>query len=287
MLFKKSQRGNRLLRQSFSVLWEHKKMLIFSLAGKGFFYLILISITTFVWMVQTNKIDYNQFSSTQIWIGYGLLLLILGLGNLIVAYFNAALTHCLLQYEQGQEISLRQAMNNANQRFWAITCWILFHFTVGIFINFFPDKLKEKAKINQLLSGLSWPYASFLIPPLLITEPMSFTSTLKRSGELMLNFAGKKPIVNFSFFWINIFFRLLCFIPMFIAWMINQPLWTVIGTALTFSLLLIVSVLFNGISVVFFQAIYQYIAHGKTFPHFQTQDLSTSLIRSIRLNRTR
>ncbi|GEM_PF-5366171 len=287
MLFKKSQRGNRLLRQSFSVLWEQKKMLIFSLAGKGFFYLILISMTTFVWMVQTDKIDYNQFSSNQIWIGYGLLLLILGIGNIIVAYFNAAFTHCLLQYEQGQEISLCQAMNNANRRFWAITYWILFHFTFGLFINFFPDKLKEKAKINQLLSGLSWPYASFLIPPLLINEPMSFISTLKRSGELILNFAGKKPIINFSFFWINIFLRLLCFIPILISWLINQPLWTETGTVLTFFLLLIVSVLFNGISVVFLQAIYQYIAQGKTFPHFQTQDLATSLIRSIRLNRAK
>ncbi len=174
MLFKKSQLGWHLLCQSLAVLQEWKKLWVFSLIGRGFFFLILTSITVLAWTLRMGKIDYQSLSTKQIAWGYVIVLLALWIGNIVSAYFNAALTACLIQVENHQKISLRQGLRSALSQFWIIFSWIVAHFTLGPVIMIFRSKLEEYPRINQLLSGRNWGFAAFLVPPLIIHERLDF-----------------------------------------------------------------------------------------------------------------
>jgi len=270
MVFKKSQLGWRLLRSSITVFWKHKKLLIFPLIGRGIFFMILLAITTLVWMVNTGIINYNRLSTREIvWI-YVIVLAVLWIGNIVSAFFNAALTACLRQEQQGQEIRLSAGFGEAGRRFWTIFCWIIAHFTFGIFIMIFRSQLDESGRINRLLSGLPWRTASFLVTPLIVNQPAGFIPTLQRSSRLMREYAGKNPRINYGYGWLSLSLRILSFVPMAVT---SSP----IGIVLTCILLLMVMVLFNGTAIAILQGLYQFIAHGQTIPHFRTKDLTAAI----------
>lgn len=279
MLFKKSQRGWRLMRQGLAILQENKSLIILSLIGRGFFFLMITAMMVMAWLIRSGKIDYNSLTSSEVWAGYGVLVLALWIGNIMTGYFNAALTACLLQYVNGQSVNLKQSLRIAWRRFWIIFLSIFAHFTLGFVVMIFHGQFNESGRINRLLSGLNWRFATLLMAPLIINEPMDFLPTLQRSSQLMYDFAGKNPQFNFSCSYLSLFLRALCTLPMIVGLHIDTPLGITAGLVATFFLLLGVAVLFNATFVVISQALYQQIAHHKTIAHFCTQDLTAAIIR--------
>lgn len=277
MLFKKSQHGWRLLKQGTALLAEQKKIWILPLIGRGFFFLLLVALSLVTWSIRSGMVDYRSLSGKEIFWGYVIILLILWMGNLVSAYYNAAFTACLLQLERGEKMSLWAGMRAADRRFWTILSWIVMHFTFGFVVTAFRNKLTQVEQINRWLCGLRWPFACFLFQPLIINEPAGFFKTLQRSSELISQSVGKNPSVNFSYMLLSLMMRLVSTLPVVIGFHLHQPLWIAIGGTLSFMLLLGVVTFFNGISVTILYAYYQFLAHGKTVRHFQTQDIATIL----------
>jgi Family of unknown function (DUF6159) len=277
MLFKKSKHGWRLLRQSLAVFRKYKKLLLFPLIGRGFFFLIIVAITGMVWAIRSGLIDYNRLSTADIGWMYLIVILALWFGNLVSAYCNAALTVCLIQCDQNQPISLTQGFRTAARRWLIIFEFILAYFTVGFWVNLFRSQFSPTGRINQLLSGLSWGMAIFLMPTLIINEPAGFTKTLQRSSQLMFDFASPNPQLNFSYMWFSLLTRFIGLLPLLIAAEFHSLAVHIVGMVVTFFLLLGIVVLFNAAFVSILQALYQYIAHRRTLPSFQTSDLETAI----------
>jgi hypothetical protein len=275
MVFKKTQHGWRLLRSSAAVLRERGQLLILAFLARIFFFSVILLIAVTVWLVRTGKIDYQQITSAQIWMGYGIIIILLWIGNIISAYFNAALLAGVLVAPS--QLSLKSVIATANRRFWVILLWILIHFSFGIFVTFFRKKIAENRRVNQLLSGLSWTFATFLLPPLLIDQPVGFKQSLQHSSQLMRDFAGDQPKINYSFTWISLISRGVSFIPLLVGLQTNNSLWIIISLIITILLLLSITVMQNALFNILNQALYQYIANKKTLPHFHTIDLATAI----------
>lgn len=277
MLFKKSQLGWRLMRQSLAILFRHKKLLIFPLIGRGFFFTIIVIMSALVWIIRSGKIDYNSLTTKQVLWGYFFLILALWIGNIVSAYFNAALSFCLFQYEKNQKISLVEGLRVAGQHFWNIFNWILAHFILGSITAIFGKKLSETGFINRLFSGLNWRFASFFIPQMIIFEPGGFWQVLQRSSQLMRNFAGKYPQINYSYIWYSLFLRFFSMLPMTIGLQLGTRVWITSGITVTITLMLIIVVMVNAVFVTVHYAHYEYAANNKTIQHFRTPDLAAAI----------
>lgn len=280
MLFKKSQHGWRLLRQSMALLAEQKKIWILSLIGRGFFLLLITALSVLVAFIRSGVIDYRTLSEREILWGYVVMLAVLWLGNIAISYFNAALTATLVKIENSEPVSLSAALKVADWRFGTIFSWIIAHFTFGGVVAVFRSKLSESKRINYLLSGLSWPFASYLFPPLIITEPAGFFSTLRRSSELISQPFGQNPRLNYSNAFLSLSLRIVAMVPLTIGLHLQRPIWIILGAVISFLMILVISVVFNAASVAILYAFYEFLAHDKTIRHFKTQDIATLLFRS-------
>lgn len=270
MLFKKSQHGWRLMRSGWNYFQQRKKLLVLPAVGRGIFFLIVSALGLLVWAMRTGKIDYNHWPTGKLISVYVVMFVALWLANIVSMYWNAALTASLRTEEQ-------DGIRTAGRCFPVIFNYIIVHFAFGVANLIFRKKIKESPWVNRLLSGLNWVYATFLFPTVLVNEPAGLQATLQRSSSLMKNFAGKNPRINYSFFWVGLGCRFLAFIPSIIGYQINKPTWIVAGVTLTYLLLLAIAIIFNALHTVILQALYEYIAHGKTMRHFQTNDLATAI----------
>ncbi len=276
MLFKKSKLGLRLLRQSGRVFREEKKLWLLPLIGRGFFFLILVTISFLVWKIRSGDL-YSKLTLGDFLIIYLIVILALWIGNIISTYFNAALISGLKQYEQHQLVSLKIALTQAWSHLWGIFIMILAYFTVGAWAALFRNRSSTTSRFNKLLLGLPWIFASFFVSTLVTDTNRSYFQNLRRSSQLMFDIAGSQPQFNFSFFWISIVLRFISFVPMLIGLQLHQSIWRIFGTVLTFFILLLVAVFFNGVNVTLHYALYQYFAYGKTFKNFQSTDLAESI----------
>ncbi len=241
VLFKKSQLGLRLMRQSLKVFQEQKKLLILPLIGRSLLFLVLCGTSFLAWSIRMGKIDYQQLSTMEILIGYAILLLAFFLANILSTYFNTVLVFSLNQYDWGEKPQFKFA--EAAQRLTAIVLWLSTHFTFGMAAKFFPQKFKK----NRLLSGLHWSFAAFLLVPMMINESGGILKILKRSSQLMHTQFGSLPKINFSFFWIMISMRVLAFIPLIIAYSTREKIWILLGLILTGILIYIVMIFQNAL----------------------------------------
>lgn len=278
MLFKKSQLGWRLLKESLKYFLQHPKLLVFPLLSRGFF-LILVSIISFyLWEIRSGIINYNRLTSTDIiWI-YLAITLALWIGNWVGFYFNAALVAGLKQIEQQQNVYIMESLKQAFRRLWVIFCWILIHFTFGFLLIFFHQKLIQSKKINHLLSGLGWAWANFFILPLIIHEPSGYFSTLQRSSQIMRAYAGDKPKLRYRYGFLSYSLRILSTLPMIIGLHLTPLVWKISGISLTFLMLLITMIIFNIFFVSVNAALYQLIVNNKVICGFQKKDLNAVIM---------
>ena len=277
MLFKKSQHGWRLLRQSLAYFQRHKKLLILPLIGRGFFFMVFGGMGLVFWAMRSKKIDYYHWSGKEILLFYAAILLAALLANMVSSYFSGTLIVCMRQNENGAKTDLSASLRAAKQRLGVIFYAILANFTLNIIAMIFRGKFKESDRLGQLLSGLNWAWAYFLVFPLIMNETAGFLPSLQRSSQLMRHFAGKNPQIHYTFAWLSLALRLLCSIPMIAGFLTGQTVWSMVGSVITVLLYLGIAVILNGTSVIISQAFYQYIAHGKTITNFQTTDLATAI----------
>src|ERR1700722_7131291 len=108
MLFKKSKLGWRLLSQARKIFKDEKKLWLLPLIGRGFFFLILLAISLLVWEIRSGG-WYPKLTLKDFLLIYLIVLIALWIGNIVSAYFNAALVFCLKDYQQQQPISLKSA----------------------------------------------------------------------------------------------------------------------------------------------------------------------------------
>lgn len=277
MLFKKTQLGWRLIIASLRCCYQHPKLLIYPLLARSFFLIIVGAISYFLWKIRSGVINYNLLTASEVvWIYVGIALT-LWIGNLIGFYFNVAFIAGLKQIEQQQKLSIKENLQQALGRFWVIFCWILIHFTLGFAFSLFHQKMLQSKKINHLLSGLAWGWASFLILPLLIHKPAGFFATLERSSQITRAYAGDKPKLKYRYALLSYSLRFLSVIPMFIGFQSPQVIWTVLGLVGSLLLFLTTMVIFNVFFVCVVEALYQYIVHNKTLHPFHKKDLAAAI----------
>ena len=282
MLFKKSQHGWRLIQQSMAVFAEQKKIWLLSLASRVFFLMLITALSVLLALIRWGIIDYRTLSQKEILWGYVVVIIVLWLGNLASTYFNVAMTAGLVKIEKGEKVSLSNVLDIADRHFGIILSYIIVHYAFGGIITFFRNKLTQSKRINALLSGLNWTFASFLFLPLIINEPAGFFATLRRSSELISRSFGQNPRIHASHLFLSLLLRIIGMIPLIIGLHLHGALWITLGGAISFLIILTVAVIFNAMSVTTVYAFYEFLAHGKTIRHFKTQDIATLLSRSRR-----
>ncbi len=277
MMFKKSQLGWRLAKQSLSILYKLKNAWFLIFFARGIYFLIAMGITLTLWKLKAEGMNFSEISTKILIISYLVILGALFIGNLISSYFDSALMDALLQYDAGINVTARRALKAANKRLWKSTAWISFRLTAGLFLILFFNQLNKIRWIRNLTSGLTWSYASFLVLPLIINEGYNILPAIYHSSRIIKENTSLNPKTNFSLTLLFLIARLICLLPSLVGFFTDNSFLFYLGTVISLLMLLLLTVLAHAIMLAIQQAIYQLLGNNLLPRDFNQKDISEAM----------
>ena len=165
----------RLVTQSFRVLQEEPKLMIFPILSAVC--VVAMSIP-FILAIFVTSIGADVHGGPVKWLlGFGWYAIAAFLGT----FFNCALAACAQMHFNGQRFAIGDGINRATQRWHVILLWALFSATVGQFLRWVDSKTGILGKIAIGLLGFGWNMVTFLIVPVLIMEEGGVMDSIRRS----------------------------------------------------------------------------------------------------------
>jgi hypothetical protein len=193
---------------AFSVLWDHKKLLLFSFAGTLalvlFFYRLYLKSTQLGFVIP-DSFDPSKFEPIHIAAAVAVALA----ANFMQNFVSFVLIRCFLEINERDECSLIGALFSGLLNSASILIWSALETVVGIFIRFFEDSDSWLGKIAGALMSVAWSAASYFALPIMAAKGVNPFRALDESSELVSSTWGTQAIGAIGFGLIYFFFYLL------------------------------------------------------------------------------
>lgn len=188
-----------LMKSSFSVLMQEKKLLIFPLmSGLATVVIMLTFFLPLFFSYDQSWIDELQ-SDMPGWTFYLVVFLFYYLNYFIMIFFNSAAVVSAIYVMQGGKPSVREALRIVLNKIAPLAGWTLIAATVGLIINSLENQSDKFGSIITGILGLSWTVISFLVLPILVIENRGPITSLKISAKMLKDSWGEQLIGHFSF----------------------------------------------------------------------------------------
>jgi len=194
-----------LMKSSFAVLKQEKKLLLFPLFSGVCTVIILLSFFFPLLIFESSWVDSLKTGIPDTAF-YVLIFIFYFLNYFIMIFFNAAAVVSAIYVMQGGTPSISQALNMVMKRIGPLTGWALIAATVGLIINTLENQSDKFGSLFTGILGLSWTVVSFLVLPILVIEKKGPVDSLKESARMLKNSWGEQLLGHFSF---GLFFFLL------------------------------------------------------------------------------
>jgi len=188
-----------LMRSSWNVLRQDKRLLIFPLLSGVCCVLVLASFAVPIFMTQAWRPPSGTAAGVQKVMYYGTLFGYYFINYLVITFFNVAIVACAIERMRGGSPDLSFGFREALARMHLIVGWALLSATVGLVLRVIEDRSKLIGKIVAGLLGVAWGVASYLVIPVLVVERKSPVAALKDSAALFTRTWGERFAANFGF----------------------------------------------------------------------------------------
>lgn len=258
-----------LMKSSFSILLEDKKLLLFPLFSGT---CTLILGLTFILPVMMP--DQIYFFSTPGPVPENLVFLLLFLfyyiNYFVVIFFNSGAVLYTIRHIRGERPTIYGVFESLSGRLPHLLGWTAIAATVGIIINTIENQSDLAGRIVAGIIGLSWTVISFLVLPVMIIEQKGPIESLKESTAMLKRSWGEQLIGHFSFgliFTILIIGAGILIVPLFY-----------LGNLFSFAGLILLIIF--GIILGIFQWILQSIFMGTLYLYVRDEGLPGSFSRT-------
>jgi len=225
-----------LIKQSWRVLMQDRKLILFPIMGGAALLLVLAvfagiaattgsldRIDTAVGGAETEATPADMVLS-------GLLLFTT---YFVVMFFNAALIATAIERLRGRPATVGYGIQKASSHIPAIIGWAIIAATVGLILNALRDRTDGfLGQIALAIAGGVWAYMTFFVVPVLIIEGLGPIAAIKRSGALLKSTWGNQVTANFGFMFLYIGAALVAFLPAALLFSISPVLGLTVGVAL-------------------------------------------------------
>ena len=259
--------GWKLTMNSFKILKEHKKLILFPiLSGAS---LLLIMGSFIVAVLASAGWEIDNISEPNATTNYLIMFLFYLVNYFIVVFFNMALIHCTRLYFQGEEPTIRKGIQFSLTRIGTIFAWAVFAATVGTILRAIQERAGFLGKIITGLLGLVWSIATFFVVPVIAYENLGPIAAFKRSSQIMKEKWGESLTATFSFGLIHFIAIIIVGLPLFLIGLTIHPL---LGVALAIMGMFLVYAILSAAQTIFISAVYHNI-NDEPVLHFNKQML--------------
>ena len=256
-MFERIMRSLELVKASWRILMEDKKLLAFPILSGV---VTLLVIATFV--VPLIFTDGAYSLATNSVAGIILLFLFYLVSYFVVIFFNVGLISCVHAKLNGKSMTVGEGLSAAGRHIGSIFAWAIVAATVGLILHMIEDRAGFLGQIAASIVGGVWSLVTLFVVPVLAFEDKGVFSAMKESVELFKKTWGESVVGTISitliFAAIGIVGLLLVLGTLFIG---NSTLFMV-ALALFIVLVAVLAILSSAMQGIFTVALYTYAKTG-------------------------
>jgi hypothetical protein len=277
-MFQKISFGWDLAMQSFQVLKEEKRLIVFPLLSGIACLVVLASFAVPLWGTPQFQAVVEDGQVPNDVLSYVLLFVFYFINYFVIVFFNSALIACVVHRFRGGTPSISFGLGVAMLRLPQIAGWALVSATVGLVLKIIESRSEKVGQIVAGLLGMAWGIVTYFVVPVLVVEKAGPIEAVKRSTAILKKTWGESLSANFSLGMIFFVVFLLAFIPLALVVMLGVYCLSVGqvvlgGVALTSAVLIfiLISLVSSTLSTILLAAVYVYAAEGKVPGQFEPE----------------
>ncbi|MFA6363278.1 DUF6159 family protein [Methanoregula sp.] len=256
-MFERIMRSLELVKASWRILMEDKKLLAFPILSG---IVTLLVIATFVVPLIFTNGAYSLATNSVA--GIILLFLFYLVSYFVVIFFNVGLISCVHAKLNGKSMTVGEGLSAAGRHIGSIFAWAIVAATVGLILHMIEDRAGFLGQIAASIVGGVWSLVTLFVVPVLAFEDKGVFSAMKESVELFKKTWGESVVGTISitliFAAIGIVGLLLVLGTLFIG---NSTLFMV-ALALFIVLIAVLAILSSAMQGIFTVALYTYAKTG-------------------------
>jgi hypothetical protein len=277
-MFDRIAAGWELMKCSWAVLWEDRKLLVFPLLSGAACLVVLASFALPLWQSEHLKtVTQDHKAPTEV-LSYLILFAFYFANYFVIIFFNSALIGCVMARFDGREAGVGDGLRMAAERLPQILGWALVAATVGLILRIIEDRSEKVGRIVAGLLGMAWSILTYFVVPVIVVERAGPVEAFKRSASVMRKTWGESLVSNFSmgliFFVLTLPAILMIAIGIMSGSVLAIPL---IGFAVLYFIAL--SLVHSALNGILLAALYRYATQRGVPRHFSADTLGSAFAR--------
>jgi hypothetical protein len=277
-MFTKISFGWDLAKQSFRVLQEDKRLIVFPLLSSIACLIVLASFAIPLWGTPQAKAIMEDGRVPNDPLTYALLFIFYFINYFVIVFFNSALIACVIHRFRGGSPTIGFGLGVAMARVPQIAGWALVSATVGVVLKIIESRSEKVGQLVAGLLGMAWAIVTYLVVPVLVVEKAGPIEAVKRSTALLKKTWGEALSAHVSVGLIFFVVFLLALVPLMLAVVLGVYCLSVGqvilgGLALTAAVVIfiLISLVSSTLSTILLAAVYVYAAEGKVPGQFEAK----------------
>ena len=257
-MFESIGRSWELVKTSWRILSQDRKLLVFPVLSGVFTLLVVIS---FILPLFLTGAVFSGAPTGQV-PGIVYLFLFYVVCYFVAIFFNTGLITCVNALLQGRETSIADGLSNSVRHIVPILLWAIIAATIGMILRTVENRVGFVGKVAVALVGGIWSLVTIFVVPVLILEDKGVVGATKESIDLFRKTWGESVVGSIS---IGVIFGAILVVGLlgvFAALLAGSAAVILLAIALFVVLLAIVSVVSSAMHGIFVTALYTYAKTG-------------------------
>jgi hypothetical protein len=258
-----------LAMQSFRVLQEDKRLILFPFLSSIACLIVLASFAIPLWGTPQMQAIMEEGRVPNDVLSYVLLFVFYFLNYFVIVFFNSALIACVVHRFRGGTPSISFGLQVAMTRAPQIAGWALVSATVGLVLKIIESRSEKVGQLVAGLLGMAWAIVTYLVVPVLVMEKAGPIGAVKRSTALLKKTWGEALSAHISVGLIFFVVFLLAMVPLAIMLVLGLYCLSAghlilggLALAAAVVIFILISLISSTLSTILLAAIYVYAAEG-------------------------
>jgi len=266
-MFERISRSFKLVKASWQILMQDKKLLVFPLLSGIVTLLVIISFV--LPLIFTGQATHMTTGSP---VSLLLLFVFYVVSYFVVIFFNTGLISCVHARLEGREMTVGEGLGNAARHVGSIFVWAVIAATVGLILRMIEERAGILGQIAAGIVGGVWSLVTMFVVPVMIFEEKSVFGSLKESLILFKKTWGESVVGTVSIGFVFAIIGAAGFV--FVLAALFSGTLAIISIALVLFILLIatLAIVASAMNGIFVVALYTYAKTG-TVPSLYSGDL--------------
>jgi hypothetical protein len=256
-MFERISRSFQLVKASWQILMQDKKLLVFPVLSGIVTLLVFFSFV--LPLIFTGQAMHMTTGSP---VSLLLLFVFYVVSYFVVILFNTGLISCVYARLNGREMTVGEGLGNAAHHAGSIFVWAVIAATVGLILRMIEERAGILGQIAAGIAGGIWSLVTMFVVPVLVFEEKSVFGSLKESLVLFKKTWGESVVGTVS---IGLVFSVIGIagVVLVIAALFSGNL-AIISIAIVLCILLIatLAIVASAMNGIFVVALYTYAKTG-------------------------